>query len=106
AVGVVQLVVYGVLDKKAGRNGFAGLNINIGVVNVLKTLLASLILLTAAYFSLTVIKYFFNQDFRFWMTAFEEMKVEHWALMIGFFCTMFVQYLVIGAAQNYPLKSR
>lgn len=106
AVGVVQLVVYGVLDKKAGRNGFAGLNINIGVVNVLKTLLASLILLTAAYFSLTVIKYLFNQDFRFWMTAFEEMKAEHWVLMIGFFCTMFVQYLVIGAAQNYPLKSR
>ena len=53
-----------------------------------------------------MIKYLFNQDFRFWMTAFEEMKVEHWALMIGFFCTMFVQYLVIGAAQNYPLKSR
>ena len=101
-VSIIQLIIYSVLDKKKGGTGLSGLNIWPGFVNVLKTILAAIILLAVAYFSLSVIKYCFNQDYRFWMTAFEEMKAEYWAMILTFAVTMFVQYLVIGAVLNYP----
>jgi hypothetical protein len=52
-----------------------------------------------------MVKYLFNQDYRMWMFAFDDMKVEYWGyvLMLLVFC--FVQLLIIGAALNYNRRT-
>jgi len=104
-VSLIQLIVYHFMDKKNGKSGIKSINVGIGFINVLKSILAAIILVFVAYFSLTFIKYVFNQDYRLWMTAFEEMKAEQWALVWKFALTMFLQYLIIGAAINYKTGS-
>lgn len=101
-LSLVELIVYWLLDRKT--IGFAGIkaaNLKMSVVAVLKTLLLSIILLIVAYASLAGVKYLFNQDFRLWMFAFDEMKVEYWGWACRMFVIMFAQFLIIGAALNY-----
>lgn len=100
-ISVIQIIVYRAIDKKNGKDGLKAVNLGIGFVNVLKSLLLAIILVFISFLSLTIIKYMFNQDYRFWMTAFEEMKAEQWALVWHFAITMFIQYVILGAALNY-----
>ena len=99
---LVELVVFYFLDKKTiGVAGIKAANINLPLSGILKTLLLSVILLISGYMSLAVVKYLFNQDFRLWMFAFDEMKVEYWGWACRMFLIMFAQFLIIGAALNY-----
>ncbi|MBQ3487942.1 MAG: hypothetical protein IJA71_06615, partial [Clostridia bacterium] len=43
----------------------------------------------------------FNQDYRLWMMAFEEMKVEQWRYVWRFAITVFPFYVITGMALNY-----
>ena len=101
-IGIIELVVFNVIDKKKyGKSFISGLNIKLGFVNVLKTILLSFILIFVAYLSLTLILYLFNQDYRIWMMAFEEMKVEHWRYVWRFAIIVFPFYVITGCALNY-----
>lgn len=98
----LQLVAFHLIDKKKyGHSFMQSLNFRMKVTSVLKTLLAAVILVGAAYTSLTAIKYLFNQDYRLWMYAFEEMKVEYWGDVLKYAVLMFPQLLLVGAAINY-----
>lgn len=99
---LVELAIYWLIDRKEiGWAGIKAANIKMSVVGVLKTLLMSVILIVVAYASLAGVKYLFNQDFRLWMFAFDEMKVEYWGWACRMFVIMFAQFLIIGAALNY-----
>lgn len=102
AISVAELVVLNILDKKKyGKSFLSGLNVKLGIKNVLKTVLLSFILIAAAYLSLALIIYLFNQDYRLWMMAFEEMKVEQWRYVWRFAITVFPFYVITGMALNY-----
>lgn len=99
---VVEIVVLNAVDKKKYGKSFLGsLNVKLGVVNVLKSVLLGCVLTAVAYLSLTLILYLFNQDYRLWMMAFEEMKVEHWLYVWRFAIVLFPLYVLTGVALNY-----
>ncbi|MDY4486466.1 MAG: hypothetical protein SPE18_00195 [Candidatus Limivicinus sp.] len=99
---VAEIVVLNVIDKKKYGKSFLGsVNVRLGVVNVLKSVLLGCILTAVAYLSLTLILYLFNQDYRLWMMAFEEMKVEHWLYVWRFAIVLFPLYVLTGIALNY-----
>lgn len=64
---------------------------------MLKSLLLSFILVLAGYATLDLIKYLFNQDYRMWMFAFDELKVEHWWYVLLTMVFTFVQLLIRAA---------
>ena len=99
---LVEIIVLCIIDKKKfGRNGLASTNIKIRFVNVLKSLLASLLVIIAAYVSLSVIRYLFNQDYRLWMYALPELKVEYWLMVIQYALFFLPATLIIGVGINY-----
>lgn len=102
---IVELLVFNYLDKKKYGAGFvASANLKMRPLNVLKTLLAAVIIIFVAYTSLDIIKYLFNQDYRLWMFAFDQLKVEYWADVFKYFLFTFLQFLPIGAALNYARR--
>lgn len=98
----VEIIVFNAIDKKKYGKSFIGsVNFKLGIVNVLKSVLLGCILTAVAYMSLTVVLYLFNQDYRLWMIAFEEMKVEHWLYVWRFAILLFPLYVICGIALNY-----
>lgn len=103
AVGsAIMLVLFKIVDKK--DTSFSLLHLKMKAINIAKTVLLTVILLAAAYFVLTIIVYLFNQDFRFWMVAFTEMKVEYWRYIWRYAICMLPLYLLIGASTNYTIR--
>lgn len=102
---LLQLVVFFIIDKKNGISAWTSLNIKMSFLKILKTLLAAVIIVLIAYASLAVVKYLFNQDYRMWMFAFDDLKVEYWryVLMLLIFC--FIPLLIIGSALNYHRRT-
>lgn len=101
AIGsILELIAYAIIGKKTGENLLKGLNFKLGVKNVLKTLLMSLIVIFVCYMALAIISGAFNQDFRFWMMSFPEMKTEHWFIAIRFLIYFIPIYLLLGATTN------
>lgn len=104
-ISIVLLVVLALLDKKAGRNGLAALNLKLPILTILKSFLMVIILIAAAYISLQAIEYLFNEDYRFWNAIFTDMKVEYWWLMFKFALMIFVQSLALAAVTNYTIRN-
>jgi len=98
----VNVLVY---KKQTGRSALGVLNIGIGFKNILRHLALALILLAAAYSSLSAIQYFFGQEYRLWMTAFSEMKADYWYIALRYFVVLFPLYLLIAAATNYTTRA-
>ena len=106
AVSLVELAVCCVIDKKRyGETNLPQLNINLGIKAVFKTLLMALILILAAYGTFAISKYLFNQDYRMWMFAFDELKVEHWWYVLLTMAFTFVQLVIGGAMMNYHRRT-
>ena len=102
---IVQLTAFYFIDKKTYGTSFIGCaNIKMSAVNIAKTLLAAMIIIFTAYMSLVIVKYLFNQDYRLWMFAFDELKVEYWGDVSKYFVLAFLQFLPIGAALNYARR--
>lgn len=106
-VSIIELIVLSIIDKKKfGKSFVGGLNLKLGIVNVLKTILLAFVLIAVAYLSLALILYLFNQDYRLWMMAFEEMKVEQWRYVWRFALTTFPFFVITGMALNYANGSK
>lgn len=104
---IAELVILNIIDKKKYGKSFIGCtNVNLGFVNVLKTVLLGCILTAVAYLSLTLILYLFNQDYRLWMMAFEEMKTEHWLYVWRFAIILFPLYVLTGMGLNYSSSDK
>ena len=76
---LLLLICYALIGKKtSGQTGLSPLLGGVKVKGVLKCLLMAAITLAVGYASLMLISYLLNQDYRFWMTTFGEMRVELW----------------------------
>lgn len=105
--GGAALILLGVwLFQKRAKDlsGFKGLNVVTSIVNVLKTILLAVILLTVAYLALVLIEYVFNEDFQFFTAIFTAMKVEYWGYVWRIFILFFPLLLLIGATTNYMIR--
>ena len=106
-ISIIEVIVLNVIDKKMyGKSFISGLNVKLGIINVLKTVLLGFILTAVAYLTLALILYLFNQDYRLWMMAFEEMKVEQWRYVWRFALTTFPFFVITGMALNYANASK
>ena len=104
AIGsVITLIARKVVDK--GESRFADLNVKAGLIPVLKTVLLSAILLFTGYMTLVIVVDLFNQDFRFWMAVFTEMKIEYWRYIWRYTICMLPFFLLIGASTNYSIRT-
>ena len=102
----VMLAVYAFLSKKAtGSTGLDRLGIKIPLKRVVGYLGTALIALACCYTLLLVTEYLFNEDFRFWMAAFTDMKVEYWLYAAAFAVLFTPMYALIGAAVNYSTRT-
>ena len=89
--------------KKNGNTGLGALNIGIKFKNVAKSILLAVILLIAAYGSLSVINYFFGQDYRFWVNIFTYMKADMWFVALRYIF-IFPLLFIVGAGVNYNVR--
>ena len=106
AVSLIELAVCCAIDKKRyGSTNLPQLNIGLGLKGVLKSLLMAFILVLAGYATLALVKYLFNQDYRMWMFAFDELKVEHWWYVLLTMAFTFVQLAISGAMLNYHRRT-
>jgi len=105
AASIIMLAIFWFMDKKnQGSSGLMVLNIKMKPANILKTILASVILLAAAYLSLIVIVYLFNENYQLWVVIFTEMKVEYWGLVWRYYILFFPLLLLVGAVANYTIR--
>lgn len=103
---LIFLIVYCVSDKKTvGHNYLKELNIGLKFKNIMKALLASVIVIAAAYFTLMIVQYLFNEDYRFWMAVFSEMRTEYWRYLWRYSVLLLPSLLVIGASINYSVRT-
>ncbi len=103
---VIMLCIYAFLSKKAnGDSGLKRLGIAIPFKTILKYLIFAFAALVFSYILLLVSEYLFNQDFRFWMAVFTDMKVEDWGYAFCFFVIFTPMYLAINAAINYSTRT-
>lgn len=99
---LVLIAVFAVLrKKKEGTTGLEKLGLNIGVKNILKTLLLSFIIMMACYGILVFIEYWFNQDFRWWMCIFTEIQPAGWGQFARYTLIFIPLYIPICMATNY-----
>lgn len=91
--------------KTVGDLGLKNLNLAIGVRKVLKNLLLVVVLICAGYAALSVSEYFFGQDFRLWMAALSDMKVEWWTVGLHYFIILAPMYLIISAGINFTIRT-
>ena len=105
-VSVIMLIVNVLISKKTtGKTGLAELNVLIAPKKILKHIAVALLLLCAAYGSLMVIQYLFDQDYRSWMTVFSAMKVEHWFIALKYLIFAFPMYIIMGMAVNFSHRT-
>lgn len=105
-MSVVLLAANVLISKKrSGVTGLSALNIVMDLPSILKSVLAGLLLLCAAYGSLMVIEYFFAQDYRAWMTAFSDMKADFWFIGLKYALFIFPMYVIMGASVNYTVRT-
>lgn len=102
---LLLLICYALIGKKtSGQTGLSPLLGGVKVKGVLKCLLMAAITLAVGYASLMLISYLLNQDYRFWMTTFGEMRVELWFIAARYALIFFPMYLLIGAVTNYTIR--
>ena len=99
---IAFLAIYAVANKsKNGVTGLAVLNVKQSISSILKAVLVGVIILAVQYALLQSIEYLFDEDFRLWQTAFDEVRPERWFAIFPYFVFLLPCYLLIGAAVNY-----
>ena len=73
----------------------------IGFVNILRSVFVGIVFVVAAYVLLEVIEYFFQQDFRWFMTAYTMLKANHWWYVLTYGILLLPFFLVISLGVNY-----
>lgn len=103
AVGIViALGIYAiVVKKKAGENIFKPFNLNIDLSAMVRTFLLAYILFVLAYISMAVLKFLFNEDYRFWMAAMTKMMPQNLLLMFRYGLVVFPTFVAGGLLINF-----
>lgn len=103
ALFAVALVVIYLLLSRKFKNFLQYLKnqIAIGFVNILRSVFMGIAFIAAAYTALCAIEYLFQQDFRWWMTAYTELKANHWWYVITYGAILLPFFLLISMGLNY-----
>lgn len=103
---IALLAVYCFTDKKKyGKNRLSALNVKMKPVHIVKIVIIAIITIGTAYLSLALLEYLFNEDYRWWMAVFSEMRTEYWRWLWRYALLMLPSFLVIGAATNYSVRT-
>lgn len=107
AIGALfVLLILAFMNKhKSGTLGLESLGIKTSPKKIFKCFIYALGSIAVCYISLLVIRYLFNQDYRLWLSAFTDMKVEYWAIAAAYALMFLPCYLLTGAAINYTIRS-
>lgn len=106
ASSIIMLVCYAFIAKSKGTaKPFAVLNLGMGLKNIIKSILIAFITVGICWLSMQLIIYLFNQDYRFWMMSFTEMKAEHWGVALRYAIYLLPVFLLTAATTNYTIRS-
>lgn len=101
----ILLILVVMNKRKSGTLGLENLGINIGLKMIFKYFLYAAGSIAVCYLSLLAIRYLFNQDYRFWLSAFTDMKVEYWGIAAAYALMFLPCYLLTSAAVNYTIRA-
>lgn len=102
---LAMLLIYSIIGKSgSGETGLASLFGGVGLGGILKSALIAIITLVIGYGTLMLISYLFNQDYRFWMTSFGEMRVELWFIAARYALMFAPLFLMMGGVTNYTVR--
>lgn len=105
AVSLIMLACFFIMGKKRdGDSGFSALHLDLKFSDVIKYFGLAVGITVACYTSLLVIEYLFNEDYRLWMSAFTDMKVEYWGIAFGYMVLFIPCFLINGSAVNYMVR--
>lgn len=100
--GVLLILLYLLMTRKIlGFWEFVKSNFRIGLKNILRCVMIAATFIIVAYLMLSLIKYFFQQDFRWWMTAYTELKANHWLYVFNYALLMLPFFFLISSSINY-----
>jgi len=107
AIGTIILlgVMAYISKKENGYTGLKSLYVGISIKNILKSIGLALVLLVIAYSSLSLIEYFFGQDYRFWLSIFAQMKADNWVYAFNYGIVAFPSFLILGIGMNYAIRT-
>lgn len=100
--GLAMLLIYLLVTRKfSGFWEFIKSNFRIGIKNILRCVIISVSFVFTAYLMLSVSGYLFQQDFRWWMTAYAELKANHWLYVFNYAILMLPFFFLISNSINY-----
>lgn len=100
--GVIMTLIYLLVTRKfSGFWEFVKSNFRIGLTNILRCVVISGAFIIVGYLMLSLSEYFFQQDFRWWMTAYTELKANHWLYVINYAALMVPFFFLISSSVNY-----
>jgi len=98
---IISLVAYSFINKDISIKKIASsLGINIKFSTVMKYLLIALIIVSAGYVSLLVVKAAFNQHYRLWLSAFDVMSTARVTAWIRYFLLALPLFFVSNCMIN------
>jgi len=99
---LAMLLIYLLVTRRfLGFWEFVKSNFRIGIKNILRCVIISVSFIFTAYLMLSVSKYLFQQDFRWWMTAYAELKANHWLYVFNYAVLMLPFFFLISNCINY-----
>lgn len=99
---VVLVAIYVAITRDLGSIGdFFKSNFKIGIGSILRAAGSAVVFIALGYLALSISEYFFGQDFRFWMTAFAELKANQWMYVFNYAVLMIPFFFVISVGMNY-----
>ncbi|RCX07350.1 serine aminopeptidase S33 family [Anaerobacterium chartisolvens] len=102
AASLIVLAAYKLISgKKAEIKYLETFNIRMKFGTFAKTLLLSYILFLAAYISMSILKFMFNEDYRFWMAVMTKMNPQNFMLMLRYGLVIFPTFLLSGIIINF-----
>ncbi len=101
AVAVVMVVYILLTGEIKDFGAFVKGNITIGLPAILKSIGAACGFIAVGYIALSISEYFFQQDFRFWMTSFGLLKANHWMYIASYGLLCLPWFIVISLGMNF-----
>lgn len=102
AATLVVMLVYLALTREFKQFGtFVKGNFTIGFGGILRGIGAACGFIAVAYCALSVAEYFFQQDYRFWMTAFGQLKANHWMYVASYGLLLLPWFIILSFGMNY-----
>ncbi|HEX2965095.1 MAG TPA: alpha/beta hydrolase [Syntrophorhabdaceae bacterium] len=95
----IVLIGYKLINKQIKY--FRTFNIGMRFGTFAKTFLLAYLLFLAAFISMSILKFVFNEDYRFWMAVLTKMNPQNFVLMFRYGLILFLPFLLSGIIINF-----